>query len=205
MRNRELLERKRSRFVRAITMPSTPHDDADGLRRIWQGGAAGSGGEERIQESAWRGGGDMLNWSEKDFSDIRKRLSDLEGERQGMLSGRTAQREEVNRFLVYFDSQDWEVRGQRDVLDRAVRAIGAAGAREIAVVGHTDRHGTHRSNAELGEVRAVSVKRELVWRGVPDFRIECRSEGDRQPRLSADPDGDESDIMNRRVEIVFKS
>ena len=203
MRNRELLERKRSRFVRTITMPSTPHDDADSLRRIWQAGA-GVAAAGRQVEPAWHGG-DMLNWSEKDFSDIRRRLSDLEDERQGMLSGRIVQREEVNRFLVYFDSQDWEVRGQRDVLDRAVRAIGAAGAREIVVVGHTDRHGTPRSNAELGDVRAVSVKRELVHRGVPDFRIECRSEGNRQPRLSADPDGDEADIMNRRGEIIFKS
>lgn len=145
-----------------------------------------------------------MNWTNQDFINIRTRLDDLERQRQDMLSGKTAVREELDCFRIYFDQDDGEIRGQKDVLDRAVLAITQSQAGEIVITGHTDRHGSYNENMNLGAMRAIAVKNMLVIRGVPDYRIECVSAGHTRPRLSSDPLAESADIMNRRVEIHIR-
>lgn len=200
---RELLNRKRDRMMRSMTPPSAD-GRSDSIRRIWLGGT-GQVGTERVVEPTFEDGGDgSLTWSTQDFINIRTRLEDLEQQRRDMVSGRTPISEELNCFRVYFDADDHDIRGQKDVLDRAARAIALHQEAEILVTGHTDRHGDYHENMTLGALRAIAVKNMLVIRGVPDSRIECISAGYLKPRLSSDPMAESADIMNRRVEIHIR-
>ena len=146
-----------------------------------------------------------MPWNEQDFIDIGNRVAQLERQRQEMLSGLKSASEEINCFRVYFDSGCDEVRGQRDLLDRAVAAILETADRDVVITGHTDRHGGYHDNMALAAKRAISVKYLLVIRGVPPGRIECVSAGFTDPRLSGDPTGDAADIMNRRVEVSISA
>jgi outer membrane protein OmpA-like peptidoglycan-associated protein len=166
----------------------------------------GEGGEICRDRAFFSTGWSSGIWSDEDFAAIRRRASELEDERQRMFREpcpRTVSlSEERSFFRIYFDSGDEEIRGQRDVLERAAGTIRDAGdGVHVTVIGHTDRHGTLRESLNLGAVRAIAVKRQLALRDVPDACIECRSAGFTEPRLSSDPLSDEADVMNRRVEI----
>jgi outer membrane protein OmpA-like peptidoglycan-associated protein len=202
---RDLLNRKRDRVMRSMTDPSAD-GRSDTIRRIWLAGS-GQGAEERAVEQTLENGGDgPLTWTNQDFINIRTRLDSLERQRQDMLSGRTAAAsEEMDCFRIYFDQEDCDIRGQKDVLDRAVRAIVQSQAGEIVIIGHTDRHGGYNENMNLGAMRAIAVKNMLVIRGVPEYRIECVSAGHTRPRLASDPMAESADIMNRRAEITIRS
>lgn len=189
-------------------MRSAARPSADGgtesVRRIWLGGSV-TLGTERVLEPIPEDGGDRsVTWNEQDFINIRTRLESLEQQRRDMVSGRTPLNEEMNCFRIYFDADGCEIRGQRDVLDRAARTISEQSVGEIVITGHTDRHGSYNENMNLGAMRAIAVKNMLVIRGVPDYRIECISAGHTRPRLSSDPLAESADIMNRRVEIHIR-
>jgi outer membrane protein OmpA-like peptidoglycan-associated protein len=200
---RELLNRKRDRMMRSMTSPNAK-EGCGSIRRLWLGGTSQLG-EERITGRALEDeGGGSLAWSNQDFISIRTRLESLEQQRRDMVSGKPQVSEELNCFRVYFDADDPDIRGQKDVLDRAARAIALYSGSEILVTGHTDRHGGYDENMALGAMRAIAVKNMLVIRGVPDDRIECISAGYLKPRLSSDPLAESADIMNRRVEIQIR-
>ena len=70
-----------------------------------------------------------MAWKEADFIGIRRRMDELSAERLRAISGEIEEAprsgslsEETNRFLIYFDSEDSEICGQRDVLDRAAQS-----------------------------------------------------------------------------------
>jgi outer membrane protein OmpA-like peptidoglycan-associated protein len=193
MRQRDLIKGHRDRVIRSMTAPMRFRHDAK---------APGDLARERGRETC---GGGAMDWSERDFDTIRARLAELADDRQRMLSGSQpaplTSREESTVFFIYFDSGEDTVRGQRDVLDRAARAVGRCPDATVKVTGHTDRHGTDRENLDLGAVRAISVKKQLAMRDVPEDRIQCVSQGFRCPRLSSDPEAESADILNRRVEI----
>lgn len=189
--------------MRSMTAPSAD-GRSDSIRRIWLGGV-GQIAVERVAQPVLGDGGDgSLTWSNQDFISIRTRLEDLEQQRRAMVSGRPQISEELNCFRIYFDADDHDIRGQKDVLDRAARAIALNSDAEILVTGHTDRHGDYHENMTLGALRAIAVKNMLVIRGVPDDRIECISAGHLKPRLSSDPTAESADIMNRRVEVHIR-
>ena len=86
-------------------------------------------------------------------------------------------------------------------LDPVVAALKKKFAgKKIIVEGHTDSTPIHvskwKSNQELSEARAASVKNYLVSKGIEADRITTRGFGDTKPRSTTDIS------KNRRVEIV---
>ena len=73
---------------------------------------------------------------------------------------------------------------------------------EVMLRGYSDNTGTDAYNKGLSRQRAVEIKKKLVARGVPDFRIEIEAKG------SDDPIGDnntnEGRIANNRVAIIIQ-
>jgi len=75
-------------------------------------------------------------------------------------------------------------------------------AQRIEIVGHTDATGDAKSNQELSERRAASVKKVLVDRyGAAEERIAVKGAGATQP--VAGNETEDGKALNRRVEILL--
>ena len=84
------------------------------------------------------------------------------------------------------------------VLDRIAEIIGDADGVIITVEGHTDSDGDPDENLTLSRLRALSVERALIERGIADEMIEYEGNGSEQPVLVA---GVEDKAASRRVEF----
>lgn len=83
-------------------------------------------------------------------------------------------------------------------LDRIADIIGAADGVVITIEGHTDSDGDPDENLVLSRLRALSVERALIERGIADDVIEYEGFGSEQPVLV---DGVEDKAASRRVEF----
>lgn len=143
-----------------------------------------------------------MNFQANQFDQIAARLKELKNEKDGIVNS-TPIEDDWNVFRLYFDSKSAVVRGQQDVIERAVHAIQTRTDCKITINGHTDRHGLRNGNMNLGAERALSVGAELMLKGVPGYCMEFQSFGSSVPRLTHSPNSDDADRMNRRVEIVL--
>ena len=73
----------------------------------------------------------------------------------------------------------------------------------ILIEGHTDNDGSSKLNDELSELRAASVKKYLVQKGIAEYRIKTKGYGKRRPLLPNDTE--EHKKYNRRTEIIIVS
>ncbi|MBO4307295.1 MAG: OmpA family protein [Bacteroidales bacterium] len=73
---------------------------------------------------------------------------------------------------------------------------------EVLLRGYSDNTGTEAYNMGLSRQRAVEIKKKLIARGIPEYRIEIEAKG------TADPIGDnntyEGRIANNRVAIIIQ-
>ena len=73
---------------------------------------------------------------------------------------------------------------------------------EVLLRGYSDNTGTEAYNLGLSRQRAVEIKKKLIARGIPEYRIEIEAKG------TADPIGDnntyEGRIANNRVAIIIQ-
>ena len=83
-------------------------------------------------------------------------------------------------------------------LDRIAAIIGNADGVVVTVEGHTDSDGDPDENLTLSRLRALSVERALIERGIADDVIEFEGFGSSQPILV---DGVEDKAASRRVEF----
>lgn len=83
-------------------------------------------------------------------------------------------------------------------LDRIAEIIGDAEGVTVTVEGHTDSDGDPDENLTLSRLRALSVERALIERGIADDVIEFEGFGSEQPILV---DGVEDKAASRRVEF----
>ncbi|MCH6200564.1 OmpA family protein [Aquiflexum sp. LQ15W] len=72
----------------------------------------------------------------------------------------------------------------------------------ITIIGHTDNQGNPVYNESLSLRRAESVKRFLIEKGVPEYRVGTDGKGDREPIKPND--SPENRALNRRVTISVK-
>jgi outer membrane protein OmpA-like peptidoglycan-associated protein len=102
---------------------------------------------------------------------------------------------------VLFQSNDAELLpASLTRLDQVADALVSQG-RSVVVEGYTDSKGSASSNMTLSRLRAESVRRYLVSRGLPRERIESRGMGaDRPVAANSTTEGRAN---NRRVEIVL--
>lgn len=73
-------------------------------------------------------------------------------------------------------------------------------SKQIVVEGHTDSRGSSRSNRELSQARAESVRIFLISRGVTSSRIIAVGKGEEEP--IANNKSADGRANNRRVEII---
>lgn len=102
----------------------------------------------------------------------------------------------LQRVHFEFDSSEL-TQESRDALTEAATNLKALKGVELYVDGHADSAGTTEYNLQLGEQRAVAVKKFLARLGVDPATLHVVSFGEEKPL----EEGSEVNAKNRRVEF----
>jgi outer membrane protein OmpA-like peptidoglycan-associated protein len=105
------------------------------------------------------------------------------------------------RFTVYFqfDSDTLTDESRRQV-PRILSTVKERSARDVIVVGHTDRMGSTPENFALGLKRATAVRNLLTAAGLDSAIVDVTSLGESDPVVRTV--NGQAEPRNRRVEIV---
>lgn len=105
----------------------------------------------------------------------------------------------VPRFTVYFKFDSGQLAQQSAAAADELLSAAQSCSGQVRLVGHTCSIGSDAGNYELGRIRANTVKKMLVARGIPKQNIVTASEGMAQP--AAPNDTKAGQALNRRVEL----
>ena len=106
-------------------------------------------------------------------------------------------------FLLYFiTGTDILTEESRRQLPDIIASLKEYPAPEVAIIGHTDRVGTDRSNARLALDRAEAIRVQLVQDGLDPALITVDSHGESNPVVPT-PDN-VAEPRNRRVEVTVR-
>lgn len=105
--------------------------------------------------------------------------------------------------VIYFDYDSAKVSDDSlGVLEAHGNFIATNGNVSVRLEGHADERGSREYNIALGDRRAQSVRRILLFQGASSDQMETISYGEEQPaELGHD---DASWAKNRRVELVYQ-
>ncbi len=104
--------------------------------------------------------------------------------------------------IIYFDFDSAKISDESlSVLEDHGNFIAGNGNVSVRLEGHTDERGSREYNIALGDRRAQSVRRVLLFQGASSDQLETISYGEEQPTMM----GHEESAwgMNRRVELVY--
>ena len=106
-------------------------------------------------------------------------------------------------FLLYFvEGRDVLTDDSKAVVEQIFTEIGGRPAPDIAVIGHTDTVGGPTANDALSLLRAESIRRELLRRGIAPENVQASGRGERELLV---PTADNvAEPRNRRVEIIVR-
>lgn len=103
---------------------------------------------------------------------------------------------------ILFDTGKYEVRaGASAFLDQVSLLLKNKTRNNVLIEGYTDSVGSRELNQELSELRALSVMKALVDRGVSKTRIKAVGHGMNHP--IADNGSEAGRRLNRRTEIII--
>jgi outer membrane protein OmpA-like peptidoglycan-associated protein len=164
------------------------------IGRDTQGTLIGAAAGAAVGAAAGAGVGQMMDQQEAEMRDALAASEAAAVKREGDLLAITLKGD------VSFDLDSDVVRpGLYNELDRIARIMIKYPQTAILVEGHTDSTGSETYNQQLSVRRANAVKKLLVQRGVPDYRVSTLGHGEHRPvATNATPEGRQ---MNRRVEI----
>jgi len=103
---------------------------------------------------------------------------------------------------IYFDFDSAKISDESlAIIEVHGNFIAANGDVSVRLEGHTDERGSREYNIALGDRRAQSVRRALLFQGASVDQIDTVSYGEEQPVLLGHEEGAWS--KNRRVELVY--
>ena len=110
----------------------------------------------------------------------------------GALSNRT----------IYFEFDSAKLSSESiEILEVHGDFIAANGEVSVRLEGHTDERGSREYNIALGDRRAQSVRRVLLFQGASSDQVDTVSYGEERP---VDPgQNEEAWARNRRVELIY--
>ena len=101
---------------------------------------------------------------------------------------------------INFEPESFELTQESKViLDEAAATISTRPELQIEVQAHTDYKGSGKTNQQLSEQRALSVKTYLISKGVNENQLTAKGYGESRP--IADNKTEEGRAKNRRVEL----
>jgi outer membrane protein OmpA-like peptidoglycan-associated protein len=109
------------------------------------------------------------------------RISVREGAASGEIAGWQA--DDLVLGSILFDYGKATIRPDyRALLDRIAAQLERSGGGRVAVIGHTDVHGSHEFNTRLGLARARAVYEAIAARLSPQLRAKVKVEVSADPR-----------------------
>ena len=110
----------------------------------------------------------------------------------GALSNRT----------IYFEFDSAKLTSESiEILETHGNFVAGHGEVSVRLEGHADERGSREYNIALGDRRAQSVRRVLMFQGASSDQVETVSYGEEQPIMSGHDE--ESWDKNRRVELIY--
>lgn len=106
-----------------------------------------------------------------------------------------------DNVLFEFGKADINATAAATYLDRVASLLQNKTARAVSLEGHSDSLGRDEANLALSEKRALSVRNELLLRGIPADRLNTVGYGEIRPL--APNDSDTGRKLNRRVELII--
>jgi peptidoglycan-associated lipoprotein len=103
---------------------------------------------------------------------------------------------------IYFEYDSAKLTSESiTILETHGNFIAGNGEVKIRLEGHADERGSREYNIALGDRRAQSVRRVLLFQGASTDQIETVSYGEEKPAVSGQDDAAWS--QNRRVELIY--
>ena len=110
---------------------------------------------------------------------------------------------EPRTFILYFIVGTNQLTSESQVqLPAILESIKEFPAAEVSVVGHTDRIGTERRNAQLALQRAETIRDLLIAEGLDPDLMQVDSHGENNPLIETADEVPEP--RNRRVEVTVR-
>ena len=112
---------------------------------------------------------------------------------EGALSNRT----------IYFEYDSAKLSDESlAILEQHGDFVAGNGEVEVRLEGHADERGSREYNIALGDRRAQSVRRVLLFQGASTDQIDTVSYGEEQPAVEGHDEA--AWARNRRVELIYK-
>jgi peptidoglycan-associated lipoprotein len=104
---------------------------------------------------------------------------------------------------IYFEYDSAKLTSESiAILETHGNFIAGNGEVSVRLEGHADERGSREYNIALGDRRAQSVRRVLLFQGASSDQIETVSYGEEQPAVEGSFDA--AWAKNRRVELIYK-
>jgi peptidoglycan-associated lipoprotein len=104
---------------------------------------------------------------------------------------------------VYFEYDSAKLTSESiAILETHGNFLASNGEVSVRLEGHSDERGSREYNIALGDRRAQSVRRVLLFQGASSDQVETVSYGEEKPAVEGHDDAAWS--KNRRVELIYK-
>lgn len=104
--------------------------------------------------------------------------------------------------IIYFEFDSAKLTSESiEILEIHGNFIAGNGEVTVRLEGHADERGSREYNIALGDRRAQSVRRVLLFQGASVDQVETVSYGEEQPAVTDHTE--ESWSLNRRVELIY--
>jgi peptidoglycan-associated lipoprotein len=139
------------------------------------------------------GGADATGLTDGDSGDgIAMNALDTLEQEEGTMSVR----------IVYFEFDSAKLTSESiEILETHGNFVAANGEVTVRLEGHADERGSREYNIALGDRRAQSVRRVLLFQGASTDQVETVSYGEEQPAVTDHTEDAWS--LNRRVELIY--
>lgn len=108
----------------------------------------------------------------------------------------------LSQRIIYFEYDRSDIPTQYlDLLSEHAKYLIAHPDVQIRLEGHADERGSREYNIGLGDRRAQSVRRILLFQGVGNDEVSTVSYGEERPAMEGHME--DSYAKNRRVEIIY--
>jgi len=125
--------------------------------------------------------------------DTPKTASEMLQQTEGALSNRT----------IYFEFNSAKLSDESlSILETHGDFVAGNGEVEVRLEGHADERGSREYNIALGDRRAQSVRRVLLFQGASVNQVDTVSYGEEKPAVEGHTD--EAWSRNRRVELIYQ-
>ena len=143
------------------------------------------------------GGADATGLSDDDFGDGTEMSAPMTAlETLEQTEGTMSER------IVYFEFDSAKLTSESiEILETHGNFIAANGEVTVRLEGHADERGSREYNIALGDRRAQSVRRVLLFQGASTDQVDTVSYGEERP--AATDHTEAAWALNRRVELIY--